>query len=87
MYKIIRCPKCNYEYLPGEIFDPRYFLGQPKNIIRNNIGEILGYEGIESDPTETFNCCNCGYDFTVISKINFIFDDNPKDTIEQVTLF
>ena len=43
MSKFICCPKCNYQYLPGEIFNPKYFLGQPKHIIRNGMGEILGY--------------------------------------------
>ena len=23
----IRCPHCNYEYLPAEIYFPKYFLG------------------------------------------------------------
>ena len=72
MNKFISCPKCNYQYLPGEIFDPKYFLGQPKHIIRNSIGEILGYEGIAMDLTETFTCEHCNEEFEVTAKINFI---------------
>ena len=40
----IRCPNCGCEYLPGEIYLPNYFVGQPTDIIKNNEGEVLGYE-------------------------------------------
>ena len=82
MAKFICCPKCNYQYLPGEIFDPKYFLGQPRNIIRNNVGEILGYEGIMMDTTETFTCEHCNHTFKVIGKIN-INVECPDDDMEN----
>lgn len=94
MSKFICCPKCNYQYLPGEIFNPKYFLGQPKNIIKNSIGEILGYEGIKMDTSETFICENCNHEFTVQAKINFAIqddsnmDEQSKETsIQQLSLF
>lgn len=71
MNNLIKCPYCNYQYLPGEIFDPKSFLGQPKNIVRNNLGEILGFEGISSDLKESYNCDCCKKDFEVIAKITF----------------
>lgn len=85
MNKFICCPNCNYQYLPGEIFNPNYFLGQPKNIIRNNIGEILGYEGIQMDVNEHFICEHCATEFNVVAKINFCVQetDVPK-THEEV---
>ena len=79
MTKVISCPKCNYQYLPGEIFDPKHFLGQPKNIIRNSVGEILGYEGILMDTTETFTCENCNHTFKVIGKVNLTIDTPTVD--------
>lgn len=96
MSKFICCPKCNYQYLPGEIFNPKYFLGQPKRIIRNSIGEILGYEGIVMDPTESFICENCGEEFIInarlsttvksVNEIQEIQNDN-ENAITQVNLF
>lgn len=34
-YQVIRCPQCGAEYLPGEIYLPKYFLGQPKNVSKD----------------------------------------------------
>ena len=96
MSKFICCPKCNYQYLPGEIFEPKYFLGQPKHIIRNGMGEILGYEGIMMDPTETFICENCGEEFIVSARLSITVkgkDDNEsiieetENNVKQVNLF
>lgn len=87
MYKYIRCPNCRCEYLPGEIFDPKHFLGQPKNIVRNSVGEILGCEGIEQDTTETFTCVKCNTDFKVTAKINFVLENEEDTKFEQLSLF
>jgi protein-arginine kinase activator protein McsA len=97
MNKFICCPNCNCQYLPGEIFDPKHFVGQPINIIRNNIGEILGYEGIKMDTVETFVCEQCNTEFEVVAKVNFIIkgqgdsdtEESPMDNspIQQVSLF
>lgn len=87
MYKYIRCPKCRCEYLPGEIFNPEHFLGQPKNIVRNSVGEVLGYDGIEQDPTESFTCIKCDTEFTVTAKINFVLNDEEDTKFEQINLF
>lgn len=84
MNKFINCPNCNYQYLPGEIFDPKHFLGQPKNIIRNSLGEILGYEGIKMDPNETFICEHCNEPFEVFAKINVSIKENPAATNKQL---
>ena len=63
---IIKCPNCQQEYMPGEIYYPKEFLGQPKYIVRDIYGCILGNEGIEQNTTETFCCENCN---TLIDKI------------------
>ena len=42
----IKCPHCGREYLPGEIFMPKSFLGQPKNVIKHPTeGSVLAYDG------------------------------------------
>lgn len=37
----IKCPFCDTEYLPGEIYLPKHFLGQPIDIERDIAGNIL----------------------------------------------
>lgn len=83
MNTIINCPHCNFQYLAGEIFNPKHFLGQPKEIVRNSIGEILGYEGIIQDLTETYICENCDKEFKVTARMSFIVD---TQTVESTTL-
>ena len=61
---IIRCPQCDREYLPGEIYLPTQFLGQPKEVTKTSDGKIDLYEGIEQNTCERFKCehCNTTYD-------------------------
>ena len=87
MYRYIRCPNCRCEYLPGEIFNPDHFLGQPKNIIRNAAGEVLGYEGVEPDTSESFICENCNTEFKVTARINFLINTEEETKFEQISLF
>ena len=75
----ITCPNCGFQYLPGEIYDPKHFLGQPKDIVRNNIGEVLGYEGIMMDLEETYTCENCNKEMKISAKVSFSID------VEKVT--
>ncbi len=67
----ITCPYCEYEYLSGEIFEPKVFLGQPKNIERDIYGKIIYAEGIEQNLNETYICDKCGKPFKVKASINF----------------
>ena len=89
MFRPIRCPHCRCEYLPGEIFQPDYFLGQPKNVIRNRIGEILGHEGTDMDTSETFVCNQCDNEFRITARVMFDVDDGRNETpiLEQLSLF
>jgi hypothetical protein len=86
MNKFINCPHCNYQYLPGEIFDPKHFLGQPKNVIRNSLGEILGYEGIKMDLEETFVCEHCNKEFEVYAKLSFSIKEDELPTLKMSEL-
>lgn len=79
---IIRCPKCGREYLPGEIFIPNSFLGQPTNVVKGFDGAILAYDGEEMDLSEEYICDNCNTKFSVKAIVTFkteevkdIFDD------------
>lgn len=84
-YQIIRCPYCGAEYLPGEIFLPKHFLGQPKNISKDFTGKILEYEGLPQNLVETYTCDKCLSNFKVIANIIYTVKEEfeSKDTYTQ----
>lgn len=67
----IRCPHCNYEYLPAEIYYPKTFLGYPTNIIRDESGNVLGFDGSDMVTDDTYCCDRCGGSFNVDASITF----------------
>lgn len=73
--KIIKCPHCGWEYLPGEVLYPTQVLGQPKNnIIRDPLGHILYEEYRENDEPlaeDKFVCENCGKPFVIEIDVNY----------------
>ena len=82
----IRCPHCGYEYLPAEIYYPDTFLGYPKNIIRDNDGNILGFNGDDMNTSESFICIGCDKPFNVDASVTFkttpvvdMFSDEDED--------
>lgn len=79
----IRCPHCNAEYLPAEIYYPNSFLGKPFNIIKDGDDNILGYNGTDMNTVETYICDHCNKQFAVDASITFktsivvdIFEDD-----------
>lgn len=66
--QVVKCPKCSYEYLPGEILFPDQVLGKPSlsSIIRDPLGHIL-YEEYDEQPLaeDTFTCYNCNTPFKI----------------------
>lgn len=73
--EIIKCPKCGAEYLPSEIFYPQYFFGKVSDIVKDNNGEILSYDGDSMDTSETYVCDFCRTKFEVRAKISFDVTD------------
>ena len=94
-FEIIRCPKCDYEYLPSEIFIPKEFLGTPSYIERDFSGRILDYSGKPTDMFECYTCDNCNTTFRVTAKLSFLtevdkvenFDEDYVSDIEKHDLF
>lgn len=86
----IRCPKCGREYLPGEIYYPEDFLGQPKNIIKDEDGNVLGFEGSDMNTVEEYVCDVCGAKFTVDASITFrtaeVVDDFDDEYVSPIKL-
>ena len=70
-FEIIKCPKCDYEYLPAEIFVPKYFFGFPNQVERDFSGRIMDFSGESLNLEETFTCDNCNTTFHIDTKINF----------------
>ena len=88
----IRCPHCNCEYLPAEIYFPDSFLGRPSEIIRDESGNILGYQGNDMNTSEQYCCDKCGQTFNVEASVTFktnivndlfAIDDDFKDIIKR----
>ena len=68
---LIRCPHCGAEYLPAEIFYPKYFLGMPKNIEKSATGIINFYDGTNMCLCEEYMCDKCNTTFMVKASVSF----------------
>ncbi len=68
-FEIIECPKCGYEYLPAEIFIPKYYFGVPTNIVRDENGKLISYDGSSIDLFEKYTCDKCNTEFRIVSKL------------------
>lgn len=79
---VVKCPHCGYEYLPCEIFFPDEFLGQATNIIRDESGKILFWDGDSMNLKEEFVCDNCGTPFSIEGQITFKTKEN-KDMFDD----
>ena len=86
----IRCPHCDTEYLPAEIYFPDSFLGKPFNIIKDGAGNILGFSGNDMETSEVFTCDKCNKRFTVDASVTFrttiatdIFDEDDFEIVSK----
>jgi len=68
---VIKCPKCNAEYMAAEIFLPDYFVGHPEHIIKGVDHNILGYAGNDMDLEEEYQCDYCNTKFKVSTTVTF----------------
>lgn len=82
-FEIIKCPLCDTEYLPSEIFLPQHFLGMANDIEKDFSGKILDYEGIPVDLTETYICDNCGCTLNIEAKIQFSVTLSPVKIFDE----
>lgn len=68
---IIKCPNCGREYLPGEIYLPKDFLGWPSDIVRDENGVIIFHVDGEMGLTEKYTCDNCNKTFSINAAVTF----------------
>ena len=67
----IKCPYCNCEYLPSEIFVPQALVGHPKHIEKDIHGKILNSYGTMWDPIEYYTCDKCNTRFRIKADVKF----------------
>lgn len=77
--RIIKCPRCGREYLPAEIFYPKYFFGEVSDIIKDQNGEIISYRGESINPIETYICDGCQTALKVTARVNFDVEIDEKN--------
>lgn len=70
-FKTIKCPRCDCEYLPAEIFYPKHFFGDVKDITRDYSGKIISFMGNSLNLSETYVCDRCGTALKVYARVNF----------------
>ena len=82
----IRCPHCGWEYLPAD-----EFLGNPSNIIREETGNVIGFDGEDMNTVETYCCDHCNKSFTVDASITFktaplhdVFEDDDDEYVTKL---
>ena len=81
--EIIKCPKCDWEYLPGEIFIPNRLVGQPKDVEKDINGKILDFDGWPQDLEETYICDHCGKPFKVYVHMDFTAEYDSKSDFSE----
>ena len=78
MEKILKCPVCGEEYLPGELVFPNYIIGQPKNIIKSDMGKIEYWEDNDLSELETYICDKCNTPLDIEVKVEYKIRENSK---------
>ena len=79
---VIKCPYCDKEYFPSEIFVPKYFIGTANHIT----SDIC--LGNDMELFETYICDKCNNVFEVNAEVNFttkrtIFGNFDKEFIQK----
>lgn len=83
MRNIIRCPSCNAEYAPSEIYLPDVFLGKVRDIEKDVTGRILYHENGDMQLNESYVCDKCNRPFKIVAKVTFnTFPDKLMDFSE-----
>lgn len=92
-FEVIKCPHCQAEYLPAEIYLPNSFLGRPYDIDKEGVsGEIRDYFGTTMDLQESYICDKCNQPFRVFATVQFNtkgidFNKDYKTKIRKESLF
>ena len=85
---VIKCPHCQAQYLPAEIYMPNAFLGRPEDLVKDSLGKIIyeDYrEGQEPEMIEHFICDYCDKPFVVEATVTYksMTEEPEKDFSTQ----
>lgn len=84
---VVKCPKCDAEYLPAEIYVPQAFFGNPKDIVKFNNGQVDDfYSGKDMDLNESYVCDYCNTKFYVKAYIKFNTSINNAEDFSNDTV-
>ena len=87
----IVCPVCGEVYMPAEIYIPKEFFGNPKDVIRTTSGKIDFFTGTDMNLDEEYICENCGTPLNIHAKVSFVVETDSllnfnKDYTTKVEL-
>ena len=85
---VIKCPHCQAQYLPAEIYMPNAFLGKPEDLVKDSLGKIIyeDYrEGQEPEMIEHYICDYCDKPFVVEATVTYksMTEEPEKDFSTQ----
>lgn len=79
----IKCPKCGQEYLACEIYYPKEFLGNAKDIVKDSEGHIRSFNNDDMNLHEEFTCYNCNTLFNVDADVSFNTSINIEHNFDE----
>jgi len=80
---VVTCPVCGQVYHPAEIFIPKEFFGDPKEIIRTTSGKIDFITGKDMCLDETYVCDNCLTPLRVHANLSFTVTSFPDKNFSE----
>ena len=85
---VIKCPHCQAQYLPGEIYMPGSLIGQPEEVVKDGFGKIIYedyQEGRAPEMLEHFTCDYCDKPFVVEATVSYksMTEEPEKDFSTQ----
>lgn len=83
----IKCPVCGQQYHPTEIYLPNEFFGKPKEIVKDDSGQISYVLGKDMNLEEEYICDNCNTKFKVTADISFETSVTRSAEEEYVSTF
>ena len=81
----IKCPHCNAEYLPEEIFYPDSVFNNNVKAVRDEEYKLIVVEGDSFNLEEEFECEYCGCKFKVTGKVDFKTEKIEENDFDEET--